>query len=267
MRLNKANIGDKGLVILIKSLTLVCFLSLMGNDTHSFGVSCLADAVCLGKLKLQQHGQLFLSDNPLGLEGSLAAARIISSCHCQSTRVELSRCELTTAAINPSGTESLNTRDLSSVAEIDTIGQQLCQMPQSSTISILELSGNRFTGEGIHILVGFIHLCPCMELLQTSDCDITSDDLIWLIDRLNQLKSLSPNLCSKLVSWDLENNLLDDRGVSALIDHLPSLFPYIMACKKFYGINLNDNPISSEMKKILEEELKRRREEVSCSVY
>ena len=266
--LNEANIGDEGLVILIENLNVdvVSSLLLMGNDIHSFGILCLADAVCFGKLKLQQYGQLDLSDNPLGLEGSLAAARIISSSHCQVMDVNLCGCELTTAAINPSGTESLNTRDLSSVAEIDTIGQQLCQMPQSSTISTLRLSCNSFTGEGIHILVGFIHLCPCMQLLITIDCGITSDDLIWLLNRLNQLKSSSPNLCSNLLSWYLRDNLLDDRGVSALIDHLPSLFPRL-ACKPDDGIFLNDNPISSEMKKILEEKLKRRqsREEVSYS--
>ena len=260
--LNKANIGDKGLVILIKDLTSVRFLSLIGNDIHSFGISCLADVVCSGKLKFQQDGQLYLSDNPLGLEGSIAVARIISSSHSQLMDVDLSRCELTTAIINPSGTESLNTRDLSSVAEIDTIGQQLRQMPQSSTISTLGLSGNRFKREGIHILAGFIHLCPCMRLLNTINCDITSDDLIRLLDQLNQLKSSSPNLCSKLLSWYLENNLLNDRGVSALIDHLPSLFPRL-ACESVHGIFLNDNPISSEKKKILEEELKKRREEVS----
>ena len=262
--LDKANIGDEGLVILIKSLTLIYLLSLIDNDIHSFGISCLADAVCSGKLKLQQNGQLDLSDNPLGLEGSLAAARIISSSHCQVMGVKLSGCELTTAVINPLDTESLNTRDLSSVAEIDTIGQQLRQMPQSSTISTLGLSGSRFTGEGIHILVGFIHLCPCMRLLNTTSCGITSDDLIWLLDQLNQLKSSSPNLFSELLSWFVVDNLLDDRGASALIDHLPSLFPRL-ACEPGHGIWYN--PISSEMKKILEEELKRRREEVSYSVY
>ena len=86
---------------------------------------------------------------------------------------------------------------------------------------------------------------------------ITSDDLIWLLDRLNQLKSSSPNLFSELESWDLENNLLDDRGVSALIDHLPSLFPRL-ACESIHGISLHDNPVSSEMRKRLEEELRRR---------
>ena len=82
--LNKANIGDKGLDILIKNLNILSSLSLIGNDIHSFGVSCLADAVCSGKLRLQQLNALHLSDNPLGLEGSMAVSRIISSSHWQS---------------------------------------------------------------------------------------------------------------------------------------------------------------------------------------
>ena len=121
------------------------------------------------------------------------------------------------------------------------------------------MNGNSFTGDGIHILAGFIHLCPCVKHLHTNDCSITSDDLIWLLDRLDQLKCSSSKLCSKLQVWYLVNNYLEDRSVSTLIDHLPSLFPHL-ACGTF----LDDNPISSEMKKRLEEELRRRRE-VGCS--
>jgi Ran GTPase-activating protein (RanGAP) involved in mRNA processing and transport len=253
INLNKASIGDKGLIILIKNLNVVSSLSLIGNDIHSFGVSCLADAVCSGKLKFQQYGILYLSDNPLGLEGSLAVARIISSSRCQMFfSVELSRCDLTTAGINLSGTKSLNT--ISSVAERD-IGQQLCQMPQNSAISSLKLNGNSFIGEGIHILAGFIHLCPCVTHLITSDCGITSDGLICLLDKLTQLKSSYSDL---LGLWDLQSNLLDDRGVSALIDHVPSLFPRFVT-------RINGNPVSSEMKKRQEEDWRRRQEEVSHS--
>jgi Ran GTPase-activating protein (RanGAP) involved in mRNA processing and transport len=265
INLNKAKIGDNGLVILIENVIIndivVSSLSLKGNDIHSAGVSFLADAVCSGKLKFQQteYGKLFLSDNPLGLEGSIAVARIISSGHWQSLYdIVLAKCDLTIAGINPSGTETMNT--ISSVAERD-IGQQLCQMPQSSTVSFLGLSGNSFTGEGIHILAGFIHLCPCIKFLSTSDCGITSDDLIWLLDGLNRLKSSSTNLCSKLEIWYLHNNLVDDRGVATLIDHLPSLFP----CLVYNMFSLHGNPVSSEMKKRLEEELRRCQEEVNQS--
>ena len=263
IKLNNVNIGDKGLVILIENLKVVSFLSLIGNDIHSLGVSCLADAAYSGKLKLRRDGELRLSDNPLGLKGSIAVARIISSSHWQALSwIGLSRCELTTAGINLSSTESLNT--ISSVTERD-IEHQLYQMPQSSSISVLDLSANSFTGEGIHILAGFIHLCPCMKLLNTIYCGITSDDFIWLLNKLTQLKSSSFNHCSKLETWHLENNLLDDIGVSALINHLPSLFPRL-TCKpfRFHSTSLHGNPVSSEMKKRLEEESRRRLEEVGC---
>ena len=234
----------------------------MDNSIHSFGVSCLADAVCSGKLRLVQESHLYLNDNPLGLEGSIAAGRMISSSHCQLSWAYLSRCKLTTAGINLSSTSSLNT--VYSVAERD-IGQQLCQMPQSSIIRILYLCDNSFTGEGIHILAGFIHLCPCMTYLHTDDCGITSDDLMWLLDRLTQLKSSSPNLCSKLRLWSLQKNLIDDSGVSALIDHLPSLFPR-WGCDKYLDYNSFDNNlVSVEIMNRLKEEW-RRQEEVSLSV-
>ena len=256
MYLCKTNIGDEGLIVLIKDLNDIVLhtLSLMDNNIHAFGVSCLADAICS---ELQQYGKLYLSDNPLGLEGSIAVGRIISSSHCQLFGVYLSRCKLTKAGIN---TGSLNT--VSSVAERD-IGQQLCQMPQSSKILLLDLSGNSFTGEGIHILAAFYYLCPCVGYLYTSDCSITSNDLIWLLDRLAHLKSSSssPNLCSKLVWWGLSNNQIDDSGASALIDHLPSLFPCLVNMHF-----LDDNSVSAEMMKKLEDELRRHPEEVSCSV-
>lgn len=171
----------------------------------------------------------------------------------------MSSCELTTAGISLSGTDSLNTT--SSVAERD-IEQQFYQMPQSSSISVLEMNGNSLTGEGIHILAGFIHLCPCVKHLHTNDSSITSDDLIWLLDRLTQLKCSSSKLCSKLQVWYLVNNLLNDKGVSTLIDHLPSQFPHL-AC----GTALDDNPISSAMKKRLEEELRRHREVARLLFY
>jgi hypothetical protein len=107
-----------------------------------------------------------------------------------------------------------------------------------------------------------------MSVLLTNDCGITSDDLIRLLDRLTQLKYLSSNLCSHLKLWLLSHNLLDDRGVSTLIDHLPSLFPRLTYYEPHMPINsfIRGNPVSSEMEKRLEEEFKRRREEVSCSV-
>ena len=265
--LNKTNLGDEGLTILIRSLKVVSILDLADNDIHATGVSCFADAVCEGKMVVRNivvglASLLYLSNNPLGLEGTVAIGRMLSSSQCQLCNVDLSRCELTTAGGSLLNTDSGNTISGEAVRDV---GQQLCQMPQSSTITSLYLDGNSFTGEGIHILAGFMHLCPCLRILSTGDCGITSDDLVLLFDKLTQLKSSSPSLCSKLESWSLRNNQIDDSGVSALMDHLPSLFP-CFGCDQYSNIYLDNNPVSSEMVKRLEEKMRRRRQEVSSFV-
>ena len=60
-------------------------LELKDNGIHATGVSCLADAVCSGKIVLKGlwTSKLDLSDNPLGLEGTVAIGRMLSSNHCQ----------------------------------------------------------------------------------------------------------------------------------------------------------------------------------------
>ena len=252
--LNNTNLGDKGLTILVKSLKVISRLELADNDIHASGVSCLADAVCSGELKLVL-GQEWLKDNvilnnnPLGLEGTIALGKMLnnSSNHCKLCLVHLSKCDLTTAGGGLPNTDFIS---------CEAVGQQLCQMPQTNSIVELILDHNNFTGDGIHILAGFMHLCPAMKYLNTSDCGITSDDLIWL---LGKLKSSSSGLCSELKQWDLCDNQIDGRGVSALIDHLPSLLPRLWC----YSYMFDNNPVihNSEVMKRLEEELTRRREE------
>ena len=244
--LNNTNLGDKGLTILVKNLKDISNPRLADNDIHASGISCLADAVCSGGLKID--GELDLSGNPLGLEGTIAIGRMLSGSHYGLHYLNLSRCDLTTAG------GGLPNADFISC---EAVGRQLCQMPQTSTIGGLNLDHNSFTGDGIHILAGFMHLCPGLWHLSTRDCGITSDDLIWLLGRL---KSLSPGLYSELISWNLWGNQIDDRGVSALIDHLP-LLPHL-----WYGgdtmYSLSDNPVERniEMMERLKKELARRRE-------
>ena len=248
--LNMTNLGDEGLAILVNSLKITFDLGLVDNDIHASGVSCLADAVCSEKLEID--GELDLSGNPLGLEGTIAVGRMLSGSCCESLNVHLSRCDLTTAGGGLPSTDSIS---------CEAVGRHLCQMPQTSTITILGLDHNSFTGDGIHILAGFMHLCPGLECLSTSGCGITSDDLIWL---LGKLKSSSPGLCSKLECWFLQDNQIDGRGVSALIDHLP-LLPRLW-CDKFVSLfdidSLSNNPVThnSEVMERLKEELTRHRE-------
>ena len=252
--LDKTNLGDKGLSILVKSLEDISALGLEDNDIHASGVSCLADAVCSGELKLSYNdeGVLVLSGNPLELEGTIAIGRILSVSRCESLYVDLSRCDLTTAGGGLPSTDSIS---------CEAVGRQLWQMPQTSTRVEINLNHNSFTGDGIHILAGFMHLCPGLWCLTTSGCGITSDDLIWL---LGKLKSSSPGLCSKIREWHLEDNQIDGRGVSALIDHLPSLLPRLGSDKHslFDMYNLSNNPVvhNNEVMGRLKEELIRRRQ-------
>ena len=263
LRLNKTNLGDKGLTVLVKSLKVISSLGLADNDIHASGILCLADAVCSGELKLVSlihylnPNELNLSGNPLGLEGTIAISRMLSSSHCKPLIVSLSRCDLTTAGGGLSSTDSIV------ILSYEAVGQQLYQMLQTSTISQLDLSYNSFTGDGIHILAGFMHLCPGLWYLYTHDCGITSDDFIWL---LGELKSSSPGPCNKLKGWYLQDNQIDGSGVSALIDHLPSLLPCLWYNEFIFNNNapLSNNPAThnSEVMERLEEELARRRREI-----
>ena len=266
MYLNKTSLGDEGLCAFVESLECVHHfngLHLSDNGIHATGIASLADAVCSGKVVfiIGGYSQLNLSDNPLGLEGTLAVGTLLSSSHCQLRKVDLSRCKLTTDGGGLPNTDSLNVGINISGETVRDVGQQLCQMPHN-TITSLDLDGNSFTGEGIHILAGFMHLCPCLKYLYSRDCGITSDDLLLLLDKLTQLKSSSPSLCSKLESWYLISNRIDDSGVYGLINHLPSLFPRL-DCGLSGKIDLRGNPVSREVKTKLEEEMKRRKE-VRC---
>ena len=241
--LYKTNLGDKGLSILVKRLKVISDLGLADNDIHASGVSCLADAFCSGELEIESL--LYLSGNPLGLDGTIAVGRMLSSSHCKPPHVSLSRCDLTTAGGGLSSTDSIS---------CEAVGRQLCQMPQTSTVRCLHLGRNSFTGDGIHVLAGFMHLCPGLEDLNTCDCGITSDDLIWLLGKVKS-SSRSPGLCSNLIHWDLRDNQIDGRGVSALIDDLPHL-----GCGSYMFYN---NPVihNKEVMERLEEELARLEEE------
>ena len=243
--LYKTKFGDEGLTILVKGLKAISDLELADNDIHASGVSCLADAVCLGELEIE--GELDLSGNPLGLEGTIAVGRMLNCAHYIGYKVNLSRCDLTTAGGGLPITESIS---------CEAVGRQLCQMPQTSTIESLILDHNSFTGDGIHILAGFMHLCPHLYSLYTRDCGITSDDLIWLFSKL---KSSSPGLCSKLKDWYLQYNQIDGRGVSALIDHLPLLSRLGCSPHSFDISSLSNNPVThnSEVMERLKEELAR----------
>ena len=253
IHLNETNLGDEGLVALVEcsSRIEVNELSLNGNGIHATGISCLADGVCAGKIMLK--GKLSLDDNPLGLEGAAAIDRMLSYNFCgQLWVLSLCRCQLTIPSSRFLGTN--HDSNIHNAA----VGEQLCQ---KNTTEFLYLNGNSFTGEGVHILAKFMHLCPRLRVLRSSHCGITSGDLKQLLDQLTTFKTLS-NIpcCIELESWDLSNNQIDDSGAIALMDHLPSLFPKLGYSFFLSGINFSGNHISSEVMRRIREEMKQRNE-------
>ena len=294
LSLSATNLSDKGLSAFIESLEGSCHftrLELEGNAIHATGVLCLADAICSGKIVIQstfhleevmyddddddeystyqaeifiekemEYVNLHLDGNPLGLEGTEAIIRMLSSGLCQPKMLSLSNCQLTTATAGGDlpNTDYLNLENIATNEIIREVGQQMA-LCNCNTITHLCLDANSFTGGGIHILAGYISLCPTLTVLSSDQCEITSEDLKQLLDKLVQLKSSSPNLCSGLMAWHLNNNEIDDSGVLTLITHLriPSLFPYSTWS---IDIHLLSNPVSSVMMTRLKKELNRRQE-------
>ena len=201
-------LGDEGIRAFIQSLEGTCNLThlhLNLNGIHDAGVSYLADSKRIFK-------SIHLSNNQLGLEGALAVGRMLSSDYCNVFELYLSACQLTKAGGGVPNTDSLNLDK--NVSMEANVGQQLCHMPTKKTVECLNLDGNSFTGEAIHVLSGFMHLCPNLHRLSTSHCGITSDDLAYLFDRLSKL-----NLSLPIVTWDLSHNDISDNGVVTLIKH------------------------------------------------
>ena len=243
--LGETNLGDKGLIPFVECSGHISVhkWSLNGNDIHATGVSYLADGVGTGTIVLQ--GELVLDDNPLGLEGTSEVGRILSSVYCQLKKVSLCRCHLTTQGSCLSAPSSANL-DIN-VYKPGILRQKVCHALQNNAVEVLDLDGNNFTGDGIHILAGLMQLCPSLTVLFSSHCGITSDDLKQLLEHLTNYKDL-PNLTSsKLGYWDLSINEIDDDGAIVLVDHLPSLFPNLGCCYIGSGVNFSGNHISSEI--------------------
>lgn len=233
--LNETMFGDEGISAFMQSLQGTCSLSLLaikGNNIHSAGTLCLAEGITSGQLQLRTEStlcsELYLDQNPLGIEGVLAIGKMLSSSYCQLSRLSLSECQLTTTTnLGGDVTEEL----------VESVGKQLCKMQPNETITKLFVEGNTFTGKGIYILAGLFHLCPSIEDIVSSNCKITSSDLIELLDYLAELKvSSSVKVCSMLGTWHLRENLLDDGGACSLVEHQLTLL------KTSQCIDIHDNP-------------------------
>ena len=254
------NLGDEGFKAFVDNLDGMynfSYLSLSGNSIHAAGVSYLAEAVCSRGIVMNKYvNRVDLSDNPLRIEGNKHINRMLSSSHCQFQKIDLCRCELAVTGSGISNTDSVSRgRSISIESAVIDIGQQICLMPINRTITRLKLDGNCFTSDGVHILISIMQHCICLQKLSCTNCGITSDDIVLLLRNISHFKITSPELCSRLVSWKLDNNQICNRGGTALIDHLPSIFKGYLSDFGYSVISLEDNPVDRDVRTKLNEEL------------
>ena len=258
LKLNRTKLGDEGLHALIKTLNVSWYfyeLQLCGNDIHAIGVRYLVEGIQSGKIIfLATCLSMFdLGDNPLGYEGLIEIGKMLSDKNYDFfTGISLNNFQLT----------NLLTCNEDTSRKIQIV-QQLYQMRPNLTVSRLFLDNNRFTGDSINILVGFMCFCQYLELLATRNCAMSSSDFNQLCDKLVQLKSSGgTSICGKLSRWFLDGNRIGDEGTSTLMKHKPSsLFPKVRKATKDIDARTANalmfcgNPISDEMIEALSKEL------------
>lgn len=183
-------------------------LQLNNCNAHTKSMLYLSESISSGKVAIQT---LTLCDNPLQLGGTLAVSRMVSNCNCLKS-LNLSQCQLTTDDHNTT---------------FNDIGQRICQMDKNSTIEQLTLDENCFTGENIHVLVGLVHLCSGLRFLLCRNCNISSDELTLMITTLKRLEFTS----FTLEEWQLQHNIINDRGIVLLTESMQSLFPNMREVK------------------------------------
>ena len=243
LKASEAMLGDEGIAALAQSLDGTCYIDILilaNNGIHAAGASSLANSVCAGNIVIEDV--LCLDDNSLFLKGVLTLMiKLLLTENFLVCDLSLKRCKLTTVGDNDARTLSDKSITHASIREFIYM---LISKPNS--IENLYLCDS-FTGEGIHILAGFMCLCPHLKVLDCSDCQVTSNDLKQLLSLLSQLK------LNYLETWDLSQNTIDDNGVSALIEQLP-MFPSLT------HVDVNGNEyISPEVVTYLKESLEKRR--------
>ena len=244
MNLRKTMLGDEGITALSDSIVNICTITdfiISNNDIHEKGILSLMNSLSSGALEVQI---LDLSDNPLGYGGLLSIARALCTGKFQLKNLRAERCTDISSQFPSSGSQD----DPNNSADLD----QLQNLHQNTSVIDISAQINNFSGYGVNVLAAFIHFCSSLNLLDCSRSQLTSKDMKCLLTQLSRLKSLqsTSNFQSfENLHWNLDSNNIDDEGVAALIEHLPSLLPTVC------HVSLDENPVSEEMKRRLEESL------------
>ena len=197
--LEETMLGDKGISAFAQNVEGTCVLEEVdfeNNCIHAAGLSCFAEYVCAGKILTSFC--LSFANNPLGLEGVIVFARMLSSCYSQFEFLDLSGCQLTTGESNT--TSAASTDSVQTPTCIGDAEQLICSQSQSfrsSPIISLAISNNNFTGDRISVLKCFVYMCPCLVFLYCDNCGINSSDLEQLNFKLSMLNVKLP----ECVSW------------------------------------------------------------------
>ena len=247
--LSETMLGDEGVAAFTESIAGVCifsFLNLGSNNIHAAGLKHLASGIHQQRIGLVHH--FHLANNPLRLEGVLALYKMLRYEHCNPQTIHLSGCELTTDSSKDATVDLLTRNQPLTCINVGWFLRN--QTFRANFVHSLLLANNSFTGDKIHVLVGFLHLCPCLEALHCESCEITSDDLNELLIQFSNSHLYLP----KVILWFLEDNDIDDDGVPALT-HLLQHFSNLI------NISLENNRLSHKMLNHLEKELRCRRED------
>ena len=229
--LSATMLGDEGVAAFTESIAGVCIfssLNLSNNSIHSTGLRHLVHCIHQGRIDIKLF---ILNSNPLNLEGVVALCRMLQSGICKLESIGLSGCELTTAGSKDAIIDSLTCNQ---PLTCTNVGQFIrSHLFRANLVNSLYLNNNSFSGDGIHVLVGFLYLCSCLEVLHCENCEITSDDLKQLFFQVSSNRLYLP----KFLLWYLEDNDIDDDGVPALT-HLLQHFPNLIT------ISLENNRLS-----------------------
>ena len=174
---------------------------------------------------------LNLSNNPLGYDGLLAIFRILRSETCSITELNLSNTDLTTSVTTESQYHNVLSVNRSSISSLGPV-------LENSRLTVINLDDNDFSGNNIFVLAECVQRCKFLSELSCQGCSLTSREVIMMLDHCG---SSLKNLCV----WDLINNSIDDKGVNALIENAPELFPNLE------GVILWGNPVSGEVEERL----------------
>ena len=222
------NLGVPGAYAIGKALPMLTIANISLVDTYLFSeaikafsngfasTSCFACNLC--------NCIVDLSENSIGSDVLPALLSVIEDKSCPIIILDLNLTNSKNQCVQKVSSEISNNRGLITV----------------------DLRRNNLHGDNIFVLAEFLSLCQSLEKLQCTDCYITSTDVSNLF---SQMKSSSIKH-NTLKEWDLQDNLVGNKGIDIFLENLLDLFPGLEQIK------LDGNPAKYEPKKKLEEFLK-----------